>query len=111
MIEFPSAELLAARQRHLEECMAAPFWNAPWKKPVFEPKPKKPQAAPPAIVTVEAALSVAETYRARWQAALAEKQAILDEGSAGRIDGYWKAEHSARARFATALLILEALGE
>lgn len=60
-------------------------------------------------ITLSAAAAMAERYRLQWMEALAEKEAVVASGTAGRVDGYWKREHRARGLYGAALALLEAL--
>lgn len=109
-----SPELLAAREQHLQDLIAAPFWNPPFRKPTFDPKPPAvhPLVSPTYPISPNAAAAVVERYRMAWEDALAEKEAALAEAASLKRspgDGYWKREHRARALYATSLALLEAL--
>jgi len=105
MTDF-SPELLAAREALLQGIMAT------WKKPPdFTGRLQQALVRPVYPITIEAAMKAAEHYGELWLEAHREKQAILDAGTAGKIDGYWKREHRAKALYATSLLLLEALSD
>jgi hypothetical protein len=100
MADF-SPELLAARERLLDGIVSTwPIKASP-----------APLVRPTYPITIEAAAAAAERYRRQWQDALAEKDAVVASGTAGRVDGYWKREHRSRALYAGALLLLEAISE
>jgi hypothetical protein len=102
MIEVPGPELLEARQRLLDGIMAT--WS-----------PKRPAASPRRpvfVITTEAIEAVTARYGELWLKAHTAKAAQLALASATKAspgDGYWKAEHAARARYGTALALQEAL--
>jgi hypothetical protein len=102
MTDF-SPELLGARERLLNSVVLT------W--PIKVAAVPAPLLRPAYPITVEALASVIERYRVQWQEALAEKDTIVASGTAGKVDGYWKREHRARALYATSLALLEALSD
>jgi hypothetical protein len=112
-----SPEARAAQERHLEALIAAPFWNPPYKKPNFFPRPKR-QAPPPAPVSdlltidLEQERAARDRYYAKWQEELAKKIALVNLGNVNHTspgNNYWLPEAKAKARWIIAANFVEML--
>lgn len=98
-----SPELLAARERLLNSIILT------W--PVKVAAMPAPLVGPVYPISIEAVQTCVERYRVQWLEALAEREAIVASGTAGKVDGYWKREHRAKALYATSLALLEAFSD
>jgi len=111
-----SPSLAEARERFLQDCIDAPYWNPPYRKPNFSPRPKAAPPPPPPgnLITIDIdqeRKAVARLYAA-WQKELAARQQAIDDAVASHAspgNNYWLPEARARARWIAAANFVEML--
>jgi len=113
-----SPTLLAARERHLQACLAAPFWNPPWRKPRFEAPKGRPAAerAPRAPQTgfrdeFRDALAVAVDRALKDVLAERAIEREMIDSRQPMPNNYWLKRRAAEQRLRAATLMMEATFE
>jgi hypothetical protein len=112
----PSPELLAARERFLQACIDAPFWNPPHRKPNFNSKPAfrakqadvKPVSFHDDLRDVLGAIIERCVSRVRETRA-AEREMI--DARTTMPNNYWVPRRRAEQQLAAAIAVLDAVLE